>query len=94
MGMPGLAELVVDERERTPFQNNQDLEQRGILPPQETGGDASTRRARPFTVTSTSYRLHGNGISGDSRVRIEAFLTRDASAGIDGIRLTDWKEIR
>lgn len=94
LGTPGLADLVLEERQRMPFQNNLDLVQRGILPPQETSGDASTRRARPFIVASTSYRLHGNGIAGDSRVRIEAFLTRDSAAGIDGIRLTDWKEIR
>ena len=94
LGMAGLAELVVEERQRSPFQNNQDLVQRGILPPQDTSGDPAARRSRPFTVSSTSYRLHGDGICGDSRVRIEAFLTRDPSAGIDGIRLTDWKEIR
>lgn len=94
MGTPGLGELVVEERQRAPFQNNQDLTQRGILPPQDTSGEGSSRRARPFTVSSTSYRLHGNGIAGDARVRIEAFLTRDPSAGIDGIRLTDWKELR
>mgnify|MGYP001620190539 CR=1 FL=1 len=94
LGMPGLSDLVVEERQRMPFQNNQELVQRGILPPQDNTGDASSRRARPFAVSSTSYRIHGNGIAGESRVRIEAFLTRDASAGIDGIRLTDWKEIR
>jgi general secretion pathway protein K len=96
MGMAGLAELVLEERQRAPFQNNNDLEQRGIIPPQQNtpGDQAGSRRTRPFTVSSTSYRLHGDGISGDSRVRIEAFLTRDASAGIDGIRLTDWREIR
>ncbi len=94
LGMPGLADLVMEERQRMPFQSNQDLVQRGILPPQDNSGDPSARRSRPFTVASSSYRIYGNGIAGESRVRIEAFLTRDPSAGIDGIRLTDWKEIR
>ena len=91
LGTPGLADLVLEERQRMPFQNTQDLVQRGILPPQETTGDASTRRARPFIVASTSYRLHGNGIAGESRAHRRP---RATCAGIDGIRLTDWKEIR
>ncbi len=95
MGSPGLAELVIEERQRIPFQNNEDLVTRGIMPPQESGGEqGGTRRSRPFTVASSSYRIHGDGIAGESRVRIEAFLTRDPNQGIDGIRLTDWKEIR
>ncbi|MCC6797653.1 MAG: type II secretion system minor pseudopilin GspK [Candidatus Hydrogenedentes bacterium] len=95
MGSPGLAELVLEERQRIPFQNNNDLETRGIISPQDSSGQqGSTRNNRPFTVASSSYRIHGDGIAGESRVRIEAFLTRDPNQGIDGIRLTDWKEIR
>lgn len=94
LGIPGLGEIVVEERQRLPFQSNQDLVQRGVLPPQQPSGDASARRPRPFTVTSTSFRLHGNGLCGNSRVRIEAFLARDGNAGPDGIRIVDWREIR
>ena len=58
LGTPGLADLVLEERQRMPFQNTQDLVQRGILPPQETTGDASTRLSRPFIVPRPSYLLH------------------------------------
>ncbi|MDZ4859482.1 MAG: type II secretion system minor pseudopilin GspK [Candidatus Hydrogenedentes bacterium] len=94
LGMPGLADLAVEERERLPFSSNQDLVQRGILPPQEQGEGQGTRRSRPFTVSSTSFRLHGNGMCGEARVRVEAFLVRDLNGGVDGIRIADWKEVR
>lgn len=94
IGSPGLSDLVLQERERMPFASNQDLVQRGVLPQQVNPGNPQMRQSRPFTVSSSSYRLRGDGIAGESRVRIEAFLTREANAGIDGIRLTDWKEIR
>ncbi|HRK33276.1 MAG TPA: type II secretion system minor pseudopilin GspK [Candidatus Hydrogenedentes bacterium] len=96
LAMPGLADIVVEERLRLPFSSNQDLVQRGVLPPQEQGGQGgqSTRRSRPFTVASTSFRLQGNGMCGEARVRIEAFLVRDAEGGVDGIRIADWKEVR
>ncbi|NUM56446.1 MAG: type II secretion system minor pseudopilin GspK [Candidatus Hydrogenedentes bacterium] len=96
LSIPGLAELVIEERQRSPFSSNAELQQRGIMPaqPSTPGGESGARAARPFTVSSSSYRLYGNGICGDSRVRIEAFLTRDPSAGVDGIRITEWKELR
>lgn len=93
LGMGGLADLVVEERQRLPFSSNQDLLQRGIQAPQEASGQTGTV-SRPFTVSSTSFRIQGNGICGNARVRIEAFLQRDAGTGADGIRLLDWREIR
>lgn len=93
LGMQGLAELVVQERELGPFVSNQDLVTRGVLPPQDDSG-AGTRRARPFTVNSMAFRLQGNGISAGTRVRIEAYVWRDARSGSDGFRVLDWREVR
>jgi type II secretory pathway component PulK len=93
-GIPGLAEMVVEQRQVSPFVSTQDLTARGIMPPVDPGAGRQARRSRPFTVASNAFRLQGHGLAGDSIVRIEAYVWRDTRSGPDGFRIMEWREIR
>ncbi len=93
LGQSGLAETIEQERQSSPFVSVQDIQARGIQvtqPPQQAG----VTMTQPFLVRSGAFRIQGNGMAGESKVRIEAFVRRDIQGGPDGFRLLSWKEIR
>ena len=101
IGMPGLAEIAVEERDVSPFVSEEDIESRGLLPvePEDNDNDNDqegerTKQFKPFTVASSAFRLRGNGLAGEARVRIEAVLWRDVQMGAEGFRLLQWRELR
>ncbi len=91
IGQPGLADIIVEERETAPFMNMTDLESRGIQQPRAEEGE---QQPRPFVIASSAFRIQGNGMAGRSRVRIEAYVRRDIQGGPDGFRILDWREVR
>jgi type II secretory pathway component PulK len=90
LGQQGLADTIEQERQTSPFVNTRDLEGRGIQVP----SDEENARPRPFVVSSGAFRIQGNGMAGENKVRIEAFVRRDIQGGPDGFRLLSWREIR
>ncbi|MBX7255865.1 MAG: type II secretion system minor pseudopilin GspK [Candidatus Hydrogenedentes bacterium] len=91
IGQPGIADIILEERETAPFMSMSDLETRGIQQPREEEGQV---QFRPFVIASSAFRIQGNGMSGRSKVRIEAFVRRDTQGGPDGFRILDWREVR
>lgn len=99
IGMPGLAEIATEERELSPFISEEDIETRGVVPSEPEDNDRNeesgrTTQSNPFTVASSAFRLRGNGLAGEARVRIEAVLWRDVQMGAEGFRLLQWRELR
>lgn len=91
IGQPGIASIIEEERRTSPFMTMADLEARGIQQPRSEEGEV---QYRPFVIASSSFRIMGNGMSGRSKVRIEAFVRRDIQGGPDGFRILDWREVR
>lgn len=104
IGQTGLADVVVRERERAPFTSVADLEARGIIPrsqptPTPTpapGGAQPASRPQPrmFEVASRTFRIHGLGLIGESRARVEAFVRRGAIGSPELVRILDWRVIQ
>jgi general secretion pathway protein K len=94
IGMPGLADIAVQERELSPFVSIEDIETRGVVPATAENEQGENRQLRLFVVNSNVFRIRGNGLSGDGRVRIEALLWRDAQLGPEGFRIMQWRELR
>ena len=99
IGMPGLAEIAIEERELSPFLSQEDIEARGVVPSEPEDNDRNEEsgiaaQSNPFIVASSAFRLRGNGLAGEARVRIEAVLWRDVQMGAEGFRLLQWRELR
>ncbi len=94
IGMPGLADIAVQERELSPFVSVEDIQSRGVVPATADNENGETRQVQPFVVQSNVFRLRGNGLAGEGRVRIEAFLWRDVQLGPEGFRILQWRELR
>ncbi|MCL4694686.1 MAG: type II secretion system minor pseudopilin GspK [Candidatus Hydrogenedentes bacterium] len=94
IGMPGLADIAIQERELSPFVSIEDIESRGVVPTEAENEEGETEQVRPFVVNSNVFRIRGNGLSGDGRVRIEVLLWRDAQLGPEGFRILQWRELR
>lgn len=94
IGTPGLADIAIQERELSPFLSIEDIESRGVVPAAAENEEGETRQVRPFIVNSNVFRIRGNGLSGDGRVRIEVLLWRDAQLGPEGFRILQWRELR
>ena len=94
IGMPGLADIAVQERELSPFVSIEDIESRGVVPATAESESGESRQVQPFIVNSNVFRIRGNGLSGEGRVRIEALLWRDAQLGPEGFRILHWRELR
>jgi general secretion pathway protein K len=95
MGRTGIADIVLSERERMPFENEDDLRSRGIL-----DQDAGEEGAPPvmLEVAGRVFRVRGDGMAAESLVRIEAFVERmPSSSGVSGdvaYRILDWRVIQ
>jgi general secretion pathway protein K len=94
IGMPGLADIAVEERDLSPFVSIEDIESRGVVPAVAENEEGESRQVRPFVVNSNVFRIRGNGLSGEGRVRIEVLLWRDAQLGPEGFRVLQWRELR
>lgn len=94
IGMPGLADIAIEERELSPFVSIEDIESRGVVPAVAENEEGESRQVRPFVVNSNVFRIRGNGLSGEGRVRIEVLLWRDAQLGPEGFRVLQWRELR
>lgn len=94
----GAAETAIQERENLPYENVEDAELRIFGGPRDPnppqGQDAETW---PVVVASDTYRIHGDGLMNESKVRIEAYVYREASDQAGGpvtLRVLDWREMR
>jgi general secretion pathway protein K len=94
IGMPGLADIAIEERDLSPFVSIEDIESRGVVPAVAENEEGESRQVRPFVVNSNVFRIRGNGLSGEGRVRIEVLLWRDAQLGPEGFRVLQWRELR
>ncbi len=96
-GRLALADVVMRERESAPFQDRDDLENRGVYSPPRSrrgrgGGGGDTRHY--VTTQSSMFRLIGDGMMDNAATRIEAHVWRDADAGAGGLRILDWRVTR
>ena len=91
MGQSALGEIIAQERETAPFRSRQELEARGIVMPNQEGSNIR----RPFVVRSNTFRIRGDGLAGESMARIEAYVVRSGTPGLDGgFRILDWRELQ
>ncbi|GMV99083.1 MAG: hypothetical protein AMXMBFR84_02220 [Candidatus Hydrogenedentota bacterium] len=91
-GMPGLMDLVLSQRETMPFMSSEDLQARGVTLGEQAGGQGQIRN--PFIVNTRVFRLYGDGLSGESRVRVEAYVRRYPQSADSPLRLLQWRVIR
>ncbi len=88
LGRSGLANIVVRQREDSVFQTTDELESRGVLEASSSGeGEAST----PFIVAGGVFRIYGDGMSGDSKVRIETYVQRGSGQEAATLKLINWR---
>jgi general secretion pathway protein K len=97
-GQPGLADIVLEDRETGPYMSENELVQRGLVPPQ-SAQDTQTNQdeiqvSAPLIVSSRAFRLRGHGLAGNSRVRIEAFVWRNAQSIDAPLRVLRWSVLR
>lgn len=91
-GRTGLAQLIVQARQETPFQTEDDLVARGIV--ERRQGGRAAQGAPPeisFGVAGRVYRIHGDGYSHNASVRIEAYVSRNPRGGGNALRILDWR---
>lgn len=97
LGRPGLGEIVIQAREEAPFESVQDLQARGILPTQTANpsGESGipTELEQPATVAGSCYRIHGDGMVNDCKVRVTAYVWRDPAIP-GGFRILDWRTVQ
>ena len=101
VGQTGLADSVLSERETEPFMSREDMEARGFTQPQlpqsELAGlNARARRnqqrqGQAYGWSSEVFRVRGHGISGESKVRIEAYVERQYNGNTAQFRILDWR---
>ncbi|MBN2308459.1 MAG: type II secretion system minor pseudopilin GspK [Candidatus Hydrogenedentes bacterium] len=87
LGQGGLADAVVEEREDGPFVSREELDDRGILPPE----DKNNPLPDMLLVRSRCFRIRGHGLYRESKVRIEAYLWRDERQPAEPLRILDWR---
>jgi general secretion pathway protein K len=90
----GFAEAIVDERERAPFESEDDLEGRGVIP---RARDEEERREDPLrrylVVESDRFLLKGDGFSNEAMVRHEANVWRAPGESEAAFRILSWRVI-
>lgn len=91
LGRTGLGEIVIAARDQAPFESVDDLRGRGILEPQSRGEGAS---ADPLDVASRVFRIRGDGLARQGKVRIEAYVRREPHGGAGAFRVLDWRVIQ
>lgn len=105
MGLPGLADTVLEAREQYPYQSDQELDEAGLTPqntdPADTaargrrGSRSSRNRRNPYlTVRSQVFRVRGHGMAGDSKVRVEAYVWRGEGETTGTFQILDWRVMR
>jgi type II secretory pathway component PulK len=90
LGQGSLAESVIEERETTPFVDEQDLALRGITPKP----DPENPSTGSFNVQSNCFRIRGHGLAGESKVRIDAYVWRDERQLSAPLRVLDWRVLQ
>jgi general secretion pathway protein K len=86
-GQTGLAEMVLEQREGAPYLSAEDLTARGLnFAQSQEGGQSSL-----FDVKSRCFRIRGQGLSGEGKVRIDAYVWRDERQLAAPLRLLDWR---
>ncbi|MCL4217184.1 MAG: general secretion pathway protein GspK [Candidatus Hydrogenedentes bacterium] len=99
VGQTGLADSVLSEREIEPFMSREDMEARGFTQPQlpqpELAGlnarGNQQRQSQAYGWSSEVFRVRGHGISGESKVRIEAYVERQYDGNTAQFRILDWR---
>ncbi|MCP4639881.1 MAG: general secretion pathway protein GspK, partial [bacterium] len=89
-GQGGLAQMIVEERETTPFLSSEDLVLRGVAPAE----DQQDVQPSVLVVKSRSFRIRGHGLAGKSKVRIDAYMWRDERQPSEPLRILDWRVMR
>lgn len=93
--------------EEGPYRSEEELRASGLVPeplaPPQPADPQNPNQAEPpppppdlFDVASEVFRIQGDGQSGDSQIRIEAFVWRDTygSGAAQMFRIIDWRVIR
>lgn len=105
----GMADRVIQRLEEVgPYVNLADLRSENLVPPPEDESDdeddnQGPQRRQPelFDVRSSVFRIRGDSQSGDTRVRVEAYVWRDtpqeggggltASGAAQMFRIIEWR---
>jgi general secretion pathway protein K len=90
LGEGALGEAVISERQTAPFISKNDITTRGILP--QAAPDVEVPDL--LVVMSRSFRVRGQGLSGKTRVRIDAYISRDERHKEQVFRVLDWRVIQ
>ena len=91
-GESNRAETALEQREEQPFEKAEQLND--LLrqpPPKEEGASAPPEI---FDVTSSRFRVQGDGMTESTSVRIEAFAERPLERTGQIVRIEDWRVIR
>ena len=87
LGRSGMASLILEAREENPFQNDEDLQQRGVMDQESQEGASS----RPFVTAGRVFRIQGDGMAHDAKVRVQAYVDRGGQSSNGSLRLLDWR---
>ncbi len=94
-GRSGIAQVIVQARQESPFQSEDDLVARGITERrQRNPRGQSTPTDISFGVAGRVYRIYGDGFSHDASVRIESYVFRDPRGGPNALRVLDWRLVQ
>lgn len=92
---PGLAEVIITRRETSPFLTADDLNAELGLETGTGGQGGDDPLASLLTIQSQCFRVRGHGIAGESKIRIEAYVSREeTSDAAVPLRILDWRVVR